>query len=275
MLFMADSVIIVGKTTSPLAGASMTLFRIIGLMMAATILVGCQKTSDSTFQGWVEADLIYVGPDEAGRIDSLNVREGDSVETGRPLFAVDPELQQADVDTANASLANAKITYDRATSLLKSASGTQKTVDDAEALIRTEMARLNAAQTRLNRRKMASPLNASVQEIYYRPGEYVPAGRPVVSLLPPNNLKIRFFVPETVLPKISLGQSVEIRCDGCTAAVPARVTFISRTSEFTPPVIYSREERSKLVYLVEARTGTPSALRVGQPVDVHFPDGLK
>ena len=82
----------------------MTLFRIIGLMTAATILVGCQKTSDSTFQGWVEADLIYVGPDEAGRIDSLNVREGDSVETGRPLFAVDPELQQADVDTANASL---------------------------------------------------------------------------------------------------------------------------------------------------------------------------
>jgi len=77
------------------------------------------------------------------------------------------------------------------------------------------------------------------------------------------------------LPKISLGQSVEVRCDGCTAAVPARVTFISRTSEFTPPVIYSREERSKLVYLVEARTGTPSALRVGQPVDVHFPDGLK
>ena len=249
----------------------MSLLRIIGLMTAAAILAACQKTSDSTFQGWVEADLIYVGPDEAGRLESLSVREGDSVKTGTFLFAVDPELQQADVDTATASLANAKITYERATSLLKTASGTQKAVDDAEAVMRTEMARLNAAQTRLTRRKMASPLNATVQEIYYRPGEYVAAGRPVLSLLPPNNLKIRFFVPETVLPKISLGQLVEIHCDGCKADVPARVTFISQTSEFTPPVIYSREERSKLVYLVEARTGTPSALRVGQPVDVHFP----
>ena len=123
----------------------MSLFRIIGLMTAAAILAACQKTSDTTFQGWVEADLIYVGPDESGRLESLRVREGDSVETGRFLFAVDPELQQADVDTAMASLANAKIAYERATSLLKTASGTQKAVDDAEAVMRTEMARLNAA----------------------------------------------------------------------------------------------------------------------------------
>jgi HlyD family secretion protein len=249
--------------------------RIIALIAAAVILAGCENTNDSTFQGWVEADLIYVGPDEAGRLEVLNVREGDSVETGKLLFAVDPELQQADVDTANATLANAKIAFERATSLLKTASGTQKAVDDAEAVIRTEMARLNAAQTRLNRRKLVSPLNATVQEIYYRPGEFVTAGRPVVSLLPPNNIKIRFFVPETRLPKIVLGQSVEVHCDGCKADVPARVTFISRTSEFTPPVIYSREERSKLVYLVEARTGAPSELRIGQPVDVSFPGGLK
>ena len=185
------------------------------------------------------------------------MREGDQVGTGTPLFTVDPELQQTEVDMAQASLANAKVSYDRALSLLKSSSGTQKALDDAEAVIRTEMARLNAAQTRLTRRKLASPVNGSVQEIYYRPGEYVLAGRPVVSLLPPNNIKIRFFVPETLLPKISLGQEVQIHCDGCKADVSARVTFISRTSEFTPPVIYSLEERSKLVYLVEARTGTP------------------
>jgi HlyD family secretion protein len=159
--------------------------------------------------------------------------------------------------------------------LLKSSSGTQKAVDDAEAVIRTEMARVNAAETRLNRRKLLSTINGSVQEIYFRPGEYVSAGRPVLSLLPPNNIKIRFFVPETLLPKVSLGQPVDIHCDGCKANVPARVTFISRSSEFTPPVIYSIEERSKLVYLVEARTGAPSELRVGQPVDVRFPERLR
>jgi HlyD family secretion protein len=159
--------------------------------------------------------------------------------------------------------------------LLNSSSGTQKAVDDAEAIIRTEMARVNAAETRLNRRKLLSTVNGSVQEIYFRPGEHVAAGRPVVSLLPPNNIKIRFFVPETLLPKVSLGQPVEIHCDGCKTNVPARVTFISRTSEFTPPVIYSLEERSKLVYLVEARTGEPGGLRVGQPVDVRFPERLR
>jgi HlyD family secretion protein len=176
---------------------------------------------------------------------------------------------------AEASLANAKISYDRALSLLRTSSGTQKSVDDAEAVIRTEMARVNAAQTRLTRRKLASPVNGSIQEIYFRPGEYVAAGRPVVSILPPNNIKIRFFVPETLLPKISLGQAVNIHCDGCKTDVPGRVTYISRTSEFTPPVIYSLEERSKLIYLVEARTGAPSDLRVGQPVDVRFPERLR
>jgi HlyD family secretion protein len=250
-------------------------YQIIALTAVGVLLANCGKKDDPGFQGWVEADLIFVGPDEAGRLDWLKVREGDQVETGAPLFAVDPELQQADVDMARASLTNAKVTYDRALSLLKSSSGTQKAVDHAEAAMRTEMARLNAAETRLTRRTMASPVNGSIQEIYYRPGEYVTAGRPVVSILPPNNIKIRFFVPETVLPKISLGQEVNVHCDGCKADVPARVTYISRTSEFTPPVIYSLEERSKLVYLVEARTGAPAELRVGQPVDVRFQERLR
>jgi HlyD family secretion protein len=96
----------------------------------------------------------------------------------------------------------------------------------------------------------------------------VPAGRPVVALLPPGNIKIRFFIPEGALPKIALGEAVTVRCDGCGDDIAARVTFISRSSEFTPPVIYSTEERSKLVFLVEARTDNPQGLRVGQPVSV-------
>jgi HlyD family secretion protein len=82
-------------------------------------------------------------------------------------------------------------------------------------------------------------------------------------------------VPETALAKVALGQAVTIHCDGCKADVPAKVTFISRSSEFTPPVIYSLDERSKLVFLIEARTETPDGLRVGQPVDVRFAETRK
>lgn len=236
----------------------------------ALALAGCSTSGNPGFQGWVEADLIFVGPDEAGRVDTLSVREGDNLAQGAPIFTVDPELQQADLAMAQASLTNAKLAFDRAQALLKTAAGTQRAVDEAEAALRTAEARVASAQTRLTRRKVFSPVTGTVQQIYFRPGEVVAAGRPVVSLLPPGNIKVRFFVPETELPKLSLGQPVSIHCDGCKADVPARITFISRQSEFTPPVIYSLDERSKLVFLIEARTDTPSELRVGQPVDVRL-----
>jgi HlyD family secretion protein len=241
------------------------------LLLAGLALAGCNKASDTGFQGWVEADLIFVSPDEAGRVETLAVREGDAVTKGMPLFAVDAELQQADVAVAQAAVVNARQAYERAQTLLKTSAGTQKTLEDAEAGLRTAEARLRSAQTRLNRRKMASPVAGTVEQIYYRPGETVPAGRPVVALLPPGNYKIRFFVPEGMLPKLALGDNVNVHCDGCRADIPARITFIARSSEFTPPVIYSTEERSKLVFLIEARTDNPQGLRVGQPVSVMLP----
>lgn len=252
----------------------MNVGRVALLSVALLALAACAKTNDPGYQGWVEADLIFVSPDEVGRVETLSVREGDTVEKGAPLFTVDPDLQQADVEMAKASVTNATQAYERAQTLLKTSAGTQKTVEDAEAALRTAQARLASAQTRLARRKAASPVTGSVQQIYYRPGELVPAGRPVVSLLPPGN-KIRFFVPERVLPSVALGEAVTIHCDGCKTDATAKVTFISRTSEFTPPVIYSLDERSKLVFLIEARTDTPGELRVGQPADVRFAEPRK
>jgi len=253
----------------------MNVGRVALLGVALLALAACAKTEDPGYQGWVEADLIFVSPDEVGRVETLSVREGDTIEKGAPLFTVDPDLQQSDVEMAKASVTNATQAYERAQTLLKTSAGTQKTVEDAEATLRTAQARLASAQTRLARRKASSPVTGSVQQIYYRPGELVPAGRPVVSLLPPGNIKIRFFVPETALPSVALGEVVTIRCDGCKTDVTAKVTFISRTSEFTPPVIYSLDERSKLVFLIEARTDTPGELRVGQPVDVRFAEPRK
>ena len=196
------------------------------------------------------------------------MREGDQVALRAPIFTVDADLQLADVAMQEAAMKNAQQAYDRAQQLLKTQAGTQRALDDAEAALRTAQARLNSAQTRLVRRKVFSPVAGTVEQVYYRVGELVPAGRPVIALLPPGNIKLRFFVNEAVLPKLKLGDTVNVSCDGCDAGLTARISFIARTSEFTPPVIYSLEERSKLVFLIEARPARPERLRVGQPVSV-------
>ncbi len=239
------------------------------VVLCALMLASCNGHDDG-YQGWIEANLIFVAPDEVGRVQTLSVREGDTVSTGDPLFTVDDDLQQADLAQVKASLTNALQTYDRASMLLRTGAGTQKDYDAAEAVLRDAQARLNSSQTRLSRRTVFSPVGGTVQQVYYRPGEMVPADRPVLSVLPPGNIKARFYVPEKVLPSIGYGDEVKIGCDGCADDLTAHVRFIARQSEFTPPVIYSLDERSKLVFLIEALPNKPGNLRVGQPIDVTF-----
>jgi HlyD family secretion protein len=251
----------------------MNWLRIAAAGAAVLMLAACNGERATTYQGWIEAELIFVGPDESGRIETLSVDYGDKVEPGAPLFTLDADLQKADVAMQEAAVKNAEINFERAKALLRSHTGTQKAYDDAEAALRTAQARLNSAQTRLARRKVASPVGGSVQQIYYRVGELVPAGKPIVALLPPANLKVRFFVNEAVLPKLAIGDTIRVQCDGCAPDLTAKISFIARSSEFTPPVIYSMEERSKLVFLIEARPREPDRLRVGQPVSVTLGSG--
>jgi len=242
-------------------------------ILACAALAGCAQNSPRVLQGWVEADLIFVSPDEQGRVEMLKVREGDRVNKGDLLFTLDADLQQSDLVVRKTAVTNAQQSFDRAKELLTAAAGTRKTYDDAEAALRQAKANLDWAQTRLDRRRGVSPSDGIVQQIYFRPGETAPPGRAVLSLLPPGNLKIRFFAPETRLASIHYGDTVQVSCDGCAGDITAKVTFIASSAEYTPPVIYSREERAKLVYLIEARTADPDKLRVGQPVTVTLSEG--
>jgi len=248
--------------------ASRQAGRIVGLLLAAGALAGCWESKNPGYQGWVEADMIFVSPDEPGRVVKLNVREGDRVEVGAPLYAVDDDLQKADLNQSNATLANAQQAYDRAAALSKTGSGTQANYDTALANLRVAEARVNTSQTRLERRRMKAPIAGAIQQIYFREGETVAAQRPVISILPPGNMKVRFYVPEPELPKMKVGEDVRVTCDGCPGDIAGKVYFIATTAEYTPPVIYSLSERSKLVYLIQARPDKPDSLRVGQPVSV-------
>lgn len=289
-----------------------------------------------TWQGWVEGDFLFVGPDEAGRLTQLGVKEGDTIKKGDRLFTVQSDIQSAEMQQAQASLSEAKARLARAEAaqqrpeeiavleaqraraeaalersrpelarakeLVAKGSSPQARLDEAaaafasdeaalvaaqhqievarlkarsedieaaRAVVQQAQSRVTAASINLDRRALVAPADGVVQEIFYREGEVVSAGRAALSLLPPGNVKLRFYVPETELAGVSPGQKVEATCDGCDAPIQATVSFISRDAEYTPPVIFSREERVKLVFRVEARPIDGTRLRVGLPVTVE------
>lgn len=137
-----------------------------------------------------------------------------------------------------------------------------------EAQVAAAQAAVDQMEWRLQQKAVAAPVAGLVFDTLYKPGEWVPAGRPVVRLLPPEAVKIRFFVPETALGKLTLGQALMIRCDGCSGGIPATVSYISPEAEYTPPIIYSNETRSKLVFMIEANPADGTNLHPGQPVEV-------
>jgi HlyD family secretion protein len=141
------------------------------------------------------------------------------------------------------------------------------------ATAQAAQAALAQAQWKLSQKDVRAPQAGLVFDTMYRPGEWVPAGSPVVRMLPPGNVKVRFYVPETAVGTLSRGRQVQIHCDGCTADIAASVSFVADQAEYTPPVIYSNERREQLVFLVEARPAAADALKLhpGQPVEVRLP----
>jgi len=141
----------------------------------------------------------------------------------------------------------------------------------ARAAAAAAQATLAQADWKLAQKSATAPVAGLVADTLYAKGEWVAAGAPVVSLLPPRNIKVRFFVPEPQLGALRVGQSLSLACDGCAAPIPAHIIFIAPQAEFTPPVIYSKDSRAKLVFLIEARPAPDDAVRLhpGQPLEVR------
>ncbi len=141
----------------------------------------------------------------------------------------------------------------------------------AKANVGAAQSALAKADYALRQRQILSRVTGRVQDVLRQKGEFVPPGGAIIQLLPPENVRIRFFVPEVLRARIRPGVKVEVNCDGCGKALSARVTFLSPTAEYTPPVIYSIGSREKLVWMVEAEPDRGVHLSPGQPVDVTLP----
>jgi HlyD family secretion protein len=266
-------------------------------IFALLLLCACSKQDDHAWLGYAEGDTAFVAAPQSGWVANLKVERGDAVKTGDLLFTLDDTAQEAARDQARAQIAQAEGQMGQAKAslalaqkelirqqqLLRAGATSKQALDQAKSAYDTAaalVAQIQGAQGQaratlanasyqLSERDVVSRTSGSVQDVFFRPGEYAPGMTPVVSILPPGNVYVRFFVPETEFANVKLGQKVRVSCDGCPANITATVSFIAAREEFTPPVIFSVGNREKLVFKIEARAPGGLNLHPGQPVDVR------
>jgi HlyD family secretion protein len=182
--------------------------------------------------------------------------------------------QALDQARAEAAATAARLTQAEARlAQLRISLGREPEIAAQRAVVVQNQAQLAQAEWRLAQRRVVAPVAALVNEVYAWPGETLAAGAPVVSLLPPGNILVRFFVPEAALPSVRSGTEISIACDLCPADLRGEVSFVSPQAEYTPPVIFSEATRGKLIYMIEAHPKNAPAglLKPGQPVTVRLP----
>lgn len=194
-----------------------------------------------------------------------------NLERERKLVA-DKFVSRARLDQSAAALAADRARVDQARARLRGAAASARSdqVAAAEKEVEAARAQLAQAQWKVDQKAQVTPVAGMVSDVAYRAGEWVAAGAPIATLLPPANIKARFFIPETELGKIRVGQGAAIACDGCAQPLKGRITFIAPEAEYTSPLIYSKENRAALVFMVEAALEPGQALlHPGQPLTVR------
>lgn len=253
---------------------------------AALLLTACNERPKDTWQGYAEGEYVRVAPLDGGIVEEIAVKRGDRVKSGDLLFKLETTSEKASLESAEANLTEAQATlreaeleYQRKIKLREQRNVAQAEVDTAHARrdragasMLAAASAITQAKWRLDRREGRAPAGAVVQDVMFREGEFASPSQPVVSLLPPENIKVRFFVPEAELGHIEEGGKVRFTCSDCPANATGTIRFISTEAEFTPPVIYSDQSKEKLVYMAEATPDeNPEALRPGQPITVSLP----
>lgn len=214
-----------------------------------------------------EIDVIRASLDKAEADLGL---AADSATRSQKLFA-EGLIPQAQLDQDQAQLKSATAAVQQLQAQLKVAELPARDAQQVAAEANLAAARADAAQAEasLADRMVKAPVGGAVDTLYYHPGEVAAAGAPLLSLLPDGGLKVKFYLPEADRQGFALGDRVAVGCDGCAEGLTATISYFAATPEFTPPVIYSRDERNRMTFLTEATLDTAGALRPGQPVTLE------
>lgn len=271
--------------------------RLIILSCLIILLSSCDEGSDR-YNGYIDADLIYLSSSFPGRLDELLIRRGDKVESNQLLFKVEQanddfsisisELTQKDIIEQKNELLN-QITYDeqnyqRIQKMHREDAASQNDLELARrdlAILKNKLTAINA-QLKSNelatknkrwdrsRKEGFANQNGIIFDTYFTKNEFVPAGQPVLSLLTPEKVKLTFFIPEPKLKIIALNNKIKFY-SGDQLLGEGVIDYISKIAQYTPPIIYSREDSYNLVFRVEARLFKPDLNRIhlGQPVNLE------
>ena len=304
----------------------------------AAIVPGYGDNPAPVYNGYVEADYVYVAPSVTGRIRVLSVAEGEEIAIGQFLFDMDASQQRASLRAAKARVAQAEAnlrnletgsrdaeiavirasleearaaqalaasTLARTENLFGRGLVTQAKVDSdratldqanahvarldaqlevaelpardeqviaARATLSAARAEAEAAAAQLDDMRTTAPITGRIEKVYYTVGEVASAGTPVVSILPPDALKVLFYLPETTRASFAIGETLVLTCDGCPNGIEANVSRMASDPQYTPPIIYSRDERHRMVFRAEARLAPGTGLLPGQPVTLERPE---
>lgn len=305
--------------------------------VVAAIIPGFAEPPEPVYNGYVEANYVYVAATNPGRLTEIKAKEGDKVEAGDLLFALDDSqyraalsaaiAQQAaaeaswrnletgsrveETDVIRASLKQAeanqslaKTTLERSLKLQSSGLVPDSQVDNnranleaanaavaqlkaqlevAELPARPEQlaaakanydaatANVESAKVQLEERTVEAPVKGRIDRVYYRSGEVVGIGSSVMSVLPPGELKVEFFIPEPARAEWHVGDMLDLTCDGCPEGLTGTISYLASEPQNTPPIIFSRDERGRLVFMAEAKIADGSGLMPGQPVSMRVP----
>ncbi|RVC13702.1 HlyD family efflux transporter periplasmic adaptor subunit [Mesorhizobium sp. M7A.F.Ca.CA.002.15.2.1] len=252
------------------------------LPLAAQLFSACAPAAPLAV-GYVEGDYVLLAPIEVAQVETVTVKRGDRVVPGTTvvtLESADAKIAvaqaQAGLAQAQAQLADLQIGKRPEEIAVLKAEVDMASAQAADNQVKQAQAALEQAQWRLSKRVLAAPSPGRVNDVIRNPGDTSGPTAPVISILPDGAVKLSVYIPESAFSSVKVGTLLGVHCDGCGPDVKARVSYVSPDPEFTPPVIYSLENRQKLVYLVEARPeGDAGPLQPGQIVDVDLADSAR